>query len=98
MRQEFARKFYSSRAWAECRAAYKKSRGGLCEECEARGLFTPGDEVHHKVKLTPENITDPTITLNWDNLQLLCKACHAEQHRKGRRWGVRQDGKVIIHH
>ena len=41
--------FYSSRAWRDCRDAYARSVGGLCERCRAKGLITPGTEVHHKV-------------------------------------------------
>jgi 5-methylcytosine-specific restriction endonuclease McrA len=80
MHNQFANAFYSSVAWKKTRAAYRNSRGGLCESCLARGLIVPGTEVHHKRPLTPENIGDPTVTLNWDNLELLCEDCHAERH------------------
>ena len=36
--------------------------------------------VHHKIALTPENINDPNITLNWENLELLCQDCHNKEH------------------
>ena len=42
------------------------------------------DEVHHKIPLTPENIYNPEITLNWDNLELLCSSCHSIEHNKKR--------------
>ena len=46
--------------------------GGYCEVCrEVLGYI-----VHHKTPLTPENITDENITLNFANLQFDCKACH----------------------
>ena len=63
---------YKTSAWLKCRAAYIKSVGGLCERCLARGEIKPGYIVHHKVHLTPWNITDTSITLNWDNLEYLC--------------------------
>ena len=74
--KEFAQAFYKSRAWRDCRKAYKASRiqadGGLCEVChEALGYI-----VHHKIQLTPENINDPSITLNPALLSYECKACH----------------------
>ena len=28
----------------------------------------------------PYNITDPNITLNWDNLEALCRTCHQNEH------------------
>lgn len=95
--RKFAVSFYTSQAWADCREAYRKSAGGLCEVCLSKGLITAGEIVHHKIHLTPENITDPTITLNFDNLQLVCRECHGEIHkRKKKRYKVTGDGKVII--
>ena len=80
MAREFAKNFYNSKAWKECREAYKRSVYGLCERCLANGKYVPGDEVHHKIYLTPENIRDPNVTLNWDNLILLCASCHSKEH------------------
>ena len=75
---DYARSFYKSRAWQLCRASYIAERqsvdGGLCERCrKALGYI-----VHHKVHITPANISNPDVTLNHDNLQYLCKACHDE--------------------
>ena len=80
MAREFARKFYGSRAWKECRASYILSVNGLCERCLANGKYVAGEEVHHKIYLTPDNINNPYITLNWDNLELLCSSCHSKEH------------------
>ena len=95
--KKFAAAFYGSNAWKECRAAYAKSKGGLCERCLDRGYFSPGEEVHHVIRLTPQNISDPKISLDWSNLRLLCKTCHEEVHRtrKPRRYKIGPDGKVI---
>ena len=78
--KEYAKKFYSSKAWKNCRKAYKAYRAGLCERCLAKGLYNPGVIVHHKEYITPENITDPNVLLDWSNLELLCRACHNEEH------------------
>ena len=90
--------FYKSRQWQHCRDAYFASHGGLCERCLAKGLIIPGEEVHHKIRLTPANLDDPTVTLNWDNLELLCKDCHLEEHAapNRRRYTVAENGEVII--
>lgn len=77
MAKEFAKKFYRSKAWKQCREAYVKSVYGLCERCGK-----PGQELHHKIFLNPLNINDSNITLNWDNLIFLCKDCHFAEHRK----------------
>ena len=90
----FADAFYVSPAWKKCAAGYKRSVGGLCEECRKRGLITPAQEVHHKIHLTPETIQRPEIALNWGNLEALCKDCHIKQHRKLKRWKVDDDGNV----
>ena len=71
----WARQFYKSAVWQKCRDSYIKSVFGLCERCGAGGKI-----VHHKTELTPENINDPNVTLNWDTLQLLCQDCHNMIH------------------
>ena len=75
--------FYKTIAWRQCREAYAASVGGLCEECLRHGRYEPGIIVHHKVHLTPDNYNDPSVALNWENLELLCRQCHADKH-KGR--------------
>ena len=79
--KDFAKSFYKSKAWQRCRAGYVKSVGGLCEDCLKKGIYTPGEIVHHKIHLTPENINDPNISLNWGNLKLVCRECHALEHK-----------------
>ena len=106
MHEQFANRFYSSEAWKKCRAEFKKSKGKLCESCLAKGIINAGSkenplQVHHKVELTPENIDDPSITLNWDNLELLCQQCHIERHadedrQSTGRWEIGENGEVII--
>jgi len=91
--QSFARAFYMSWPWIKCSRAYRKEKGGICERCAKKGLIVPGMEVHHKIKLTPENINDPMVALNWDNLELLCKDCHLMEHERVR-WRVDQNGHV----
>lgn len=78
----FARAFYMSPAWIRCRTAYAESKGWLCERCAAKGIIVPGDEVHHKIRLTRDNLSDPDVALSWDNLELLCKDCHLKEHDK----------------
>ena len=93
--ETFARDFYRSWAWIKCQRAYKQSRGRMCERCLKKGLLVPGEEVHHKVRLTPDNLNDPEIALNFANLELLCKECHLQEHRP-RRWRTDERGHVII--
>lgn len=95
--KDYAKQFYTSRAWASCRAAYRRQAGGLCERCYKKGLITPGEIVHHKIHITPENINNPDIVLNWGNLELVCRDCHAEIHgKKKKRFTVDENGRVDI--
>ena len=94
--------FYVSWTWRKCRKAFANSKGNLCERCLKRGIIEAGSkdrplEVHHKIQLTAENVTDPKVALNWDNLELLCKRCHDEERtRKAMRWKVGPDGHVTV--
>ena len=94
--KEYAKGFYKSKAWKDCRAAYAKSVCGLCEVCLTRGVYRAGEIVHHKTHINPDNISDPTIILDWDNLQLVCRECHAQEHgARERRFTVDGFGHVI---
>ena len=94
--KDFAAAFYKSRAWRNCRAAYAKSVGGLCEQCLKKGIYKPGEIVHHKAELSPENIDNPEITLAWENLELLCRDCHAKAHGTVKRYKVDEMGRVTV--
>ena len=94
--------FYRSQAWKDTRRNYKQSVGGLCERCLERGIIASADIVHHIVPLTADNISDLNLSLNWDNLQALCRKCHAEVHEEmyakqsKRRYRIDEYGKVVI--
>lgn len=63
------------------------------------GLYTPGEIVHHKIEIDADTVNDPNIALSFDNLELLCRKCHAEKHkarRKGQRFTIGDGGRVII--
>lgn len=92
--REFAEAFYKSKRWQECRETYAKSKGYLCEMCKDKGIIKQGEIVHHKINITPGNIYDPDITLNWNNLMLLCRDCHAMVHKKIKRYRVDELGRV----
>lgn len=80
--KEYAARYYKSRDWQACRLAYMKKVGGLCEICLKNGRIVPGVIVHHKVHITPDNIECPEITMNFDNLELVCRDCHAAEHNE----------------
>ena len=94
--------FYTSWKWRKCRKAFAESKGNLCERCLARGIINAGSkekplETHHKIPLTDENVDNPKVSLNWDNLELLCKSCHDEEREmKPKRWNVDAAGRVTV--
>ncbi|MDD3173367.1 MAG: hypothetical protein PHF63_06875 [Herbinix sp.] len=100
MAQEFAKPFYNSKAWRECRASFIAKRsaldGGMCMTCH----MELGKIVHHKTWLTPENISNPMITLNHDNLKYDCQTCH-NQEKEGKeieqpRYFFGENGEIIL--
>ena len=95
--KDYAKSLYKSKAWQKTRDAYARSVGGLCELCWEKGVLRPGEIVHHKIPITPDNINDPSITLSFDNLQLVCRDHHAQIHdRRQRRYKVDELGRVTI--
>lgn len=94
--KEFAKEFYKSQAWKNTSTQYRQSVGGLCERCKAKGLITPAEIVHHKIHITPHNILDESITLDWNNLEALCRECHGEEHRSiVKRYKFDESGRLI---
>ena len=55
--------------------------------------------MHHRIEIDPININNPEVALNWNNLELLCRECHAEAHderKKDRRYVIGDNGEIII--
>lgn len=88
-------KFYRSKAWHTVSNGYRKHVHNMCERCHRpcfrksdpryKRMMAEGEDVvfgvvHHKIHLTPQNINDANITLNWDNLELTCITCHNTEH------------------
>jgi 5-methylcytosine-specific restriction endonuclease McrA len=70
-------RFYKSVPWQVAREIKIREANGKCERCGALG-----EEVHHKRRLTILNVTNPEISLNQENLELLCKKCHNAEHKR----------------
>ena len=94
MSQGEQQQFYFTNAWKECRKAYFKKVGGLCEKCKAKGLIVPAEIIHHKVHLNAENVKDPSIALNFDNLVAECRTCHGAEHGRPKRYHIAEDGSI----
>jgi 5-methylcytosine-specific restriction endonuclease McrA len=63
--------------WQVARQIKYQEQNGKCERCGR-----VGEEVHHKIRLTIDNVKDPTISINQENLELLCKDCHNKEHKR----------------
>lgn len=63
--------FYSSSAWIKLRNL-KRHLNPLCEKCAELGLIVPFHTIDH---IKP--ISEGGEALNIDNLQTLCRQCHA---------------------
>ena len=79
MARPFAKSFYKSKEWQAVRSYVLKRDMYLCKKCGE-----PAEEVHHIIHLTPDNITDISISLNPENLDSLCKNCHFDEHKEER--------------
>jgi 5-methylcytosine-specific restriction endonuclease McrA len=77
MAKPFAIKFYKSKAWRTVRAQVLRRDHYSCVDCDCRA-----SEVHHIIELTPDNIDNPDISLNMDNLESLCWDCHNKRTKK----------------
>lgn len=83
--------FYNSKVWELVRVNYAKSKCCICERCGqpvyVSGVndYLPKEKriryiVHHKTRLNEINYNDDSISLNEDNLELLCIDCHNKEH------------------
>ena len=77
MAKDYAKSFYTSKEWIKCRIGYMLSQNYICERCGNTAMIC-----HHKVYITPDNIDNPDITLNWNLLEALCQDCHNAEHHK----------------
>ena len=102
--------FYNTKGWKRNRVAYAISRHCICERC-GRPVYVSGINealpknkrlryiVHHKIHLNPNNVNNPSITLDWNNLQLVCRDCHAAIHelnQRKRRYKIDDCGRVTV--
>lgn len=68
--------FYQSAPWRRLRAV-KLEQNPMCEECERNGRYTPAQMVDHIVPINKGG-----TSLDIENLQSLCNACHARKSAK----------------
>ena len=64
--------------WRRLRQWYAR-RQPLCEDCLARDIVTPMQEVDH---VRPFSGKDDPLRLDADNLRSLCRSCHRRKHAR----------------
>ncbi len=75
---EAQQKFYNSKKWRKLSEVYKDYKDNKCERCGNDVELSK--IVHHKIHLDDTNINDANITMNFDNLELVCRTCHNQEH------------------
>lgn len=96
-----AKQFYKGKEWNKLRqilideqlAKYGEVK---CAKC-GRVIDNPWEIIgHHKQHLTLENLNNAEISLNQDNVELICfHPCHNSEHN---RWGFDNLRRVIVVH
>lgn len=85
--------FYASEDWITLRLLLINQRSNKCEHC-GKIVSKSKDLIgHHKVELTPENVHDRMISLNPDNIELVCFDCHNKEHK---RFGYQSEREVYL--
>ena len=73
--------FYCRKDYLTLAQACKIKSNGVCARCG--NVFDINElRPHHIVELTLDNIDDPNITLNPNNIEVLCHNCHNEIHNR----------------
>lgn len=95
--------FYDSSKWKKFRelliTKYMQEKGNekiVCEECGER-IDNKKITLHHIQEITNENVNDVNISLNPDNIKILCHHCHNREHgRFGYRSSVKSERGIYI--
>lgn len=85
------RKFYNSSIWQKQRKYRLQMDNYRCARCGGVAV-----DVHHKIKLTEENISNLEISMYLDNLESVCRKCHnKETHGKKNDYMFDECGNLI---
>jgi hypothetical protein len=85
--------FYASKAWRDLSFNLKLQSNGKCERCPQEVDDWKNLIAHHKIRLTEENMNNPEISLNPDNIEIVCFDCHNKEHK---RFGYKKQEVYIV--
>lgn len=86
-------KFYTSKEWYDFRLRIIAERGPRCEHCKELIEESKDIIIHHIIELTEENVGDVSISLNPDNVEIVCFDCHNKIHL---RFGYKPEKRVYL--
>jgi hypothetical protein len=76
------RSFYASETWIKFRLAIIAERGPVCQKCKRVIGNSIDCTLHHAKELTPENVADASLSLNPENVLVVCHDCHNQIHHR----------------
>ena len=87
-------RFYYTAQWRRTRIAKLMSEP-LCRHCKQKGISTPATDIDHIKPINPVDAFDMQCgryghPVDYDNLQSLCKSCHAKKTASSK--GIEQRG------
>lgn len=91
--------FYHSKKWEKFREVIINDRldalkhCNYCSHCHKEIVNRYDLIVHHKIELTDLNVNDYNISLNPDNVEIVCYNCHNKHHK---RFGYENKKQVVI--
>lgn len=74
--------FYKSNEWVQFRLVYIAEHEPICTDCGKFIVESKELHLHHIEELTLENVNDYNVSLNPDNLTILCHDCHNKRHQR----------------
>lgn len=76
------KQFYNSIDWVKFRMLIIAERGLICQKCGKVIAHEREAQIHHKIELTLDNVNNPEVTLNPDNVLVICHSCHDKIHER----------------
>lgn len=79
------KRFYTLKPWRDLSYNLKIQASGKCSRCDYQVIDIADYKYligHHKIELTEDNIDDPNISLNPDNIEIICHWCHNKEHKR----------------
>lgn len=93
--------FYNSPPWRVFREQFildhiKEHKGVICNHCKKHIFVSADIQLHHTpIELTEDNYMDVNISMNKDNIELICRSCHNKEHGRFCGGGHKRKPKAV---